>query len=132
MSDPILSNYTLQSPVFLLNSRYLLFRATYLNKNLPKHSFSRSYRVNLPSSFNIVISHTLVYSTYSPVSVLVRSAQIYYSILSFNQYISYTHANISFFLKFLIYYLQSNKLLYISKFVAYIWLLNFNRFPIKI
>ena len=40
---------------------------------LPKHSFSRSYRVNLPSSFNIVISYTLVYSTYSPVSVLVRS-----------------------------------------------------------
>ena len=36
-------------------------------------SFSRSYRGNLPSSFNILLSSALVYSTSPPVSVLVRS-----------------------------------------------------------
>ena len=34
--------------------------------------FSRSYGCNLPSSFKIVLSNTLVYSTRPPVSVLVR------------------------------------------------------------
>jgi len=89
VSDPILSNYTLQSPVFLLNSRHPLFRDTLIFIIL-KHSFSRSYRVNLPSSFNIVISYTLVYSTYSPVSVLVRSFQfIAFSRNFLNFYIIY-------------------------------------------
>jgi hypothetical protein len=32
-------------------------------------SFSRSYGGNLPSSFNIVLSSALVFSTYPPVSV---------------------------------------------------------------
>jgi len=36
------------------------------------HSFFRSYGVILPSSFNIIISIALVYSTSSPVLVLVR------------------------------------------------------------
>ena len=54
-----------QSLVFLVNSRYPLFCATFL-----RFSLFRSYRVNLPSSFNIVISKILVFSTCPPVSVL--------------------------------------------------------------
>jgi len=54
--------------MFLVNSRYPLFHAA---QN--RHSFSQSYRTNLPSSFNIIISYTLVSSTNSPVSDFVRS-----------------------------------------------------------
>ena len=59
----------MQSPVFLINSCYPHFCATYIW--LPKHrsSFSRSYGGILPSSFSIVLSSALVYSTYPPVSV---------------------------------------------------------------
>ena len=52
--------------MFLINSRRPLVCATFL---LRKHPFSRSYGVNLPSSFNMVLSSALVYSTCSPVSV---------------------------------------------------------------
>ena len=113
VSDPILSNYTLQSPVFLLNSRHPLFRDTLIFFIL-KHSFSRSYRVNLPSSFSIVISYTLVFSTYSPVSVLVRSFQII--VFSRNLF------------KFL--YNLFNIFIYLNL-SLYFGLLNFNSFPIK-
>jgi len=41
-------------------------------KNSPRYPISRSYGVNLPSSFNIVLSIALVSSTSPPVSVLVR------------------------------------------------------------
>ena len=41
-------------------------------KNKIKHSFSRSYRVILPSSFNIILPNVLVFYTSLPVSVLVR------------------------------------------------------------
>jgi len=34
-----------------------------------RYSFSRSYRVILPSSFNMILSLALVYSTHPPVSV---------------------------------------------------------------
>ena len=37
-----------------------------------RHSFSRSYGVILPSSLTRVLSSALVFSTYLPVSVLVR------------------------------------------------------------
>ena len=37
-----------------------------------KYSISRSYRVILPSSFNIVISYAFIYSISSPVSDLIR------------------------------------------------------------
>ena len=53
----------LQSFVFLLNSRDLHFlnfnntQYTYIIKN----SFSRSYRVNLPSSFNIIHLFVLIH-----------------------------------------------------------------------
>ena len=55
--------------MFLINSRYPLVCAPHLW--LPKNGacFSRSYASNLPSSFNIVLSSALVYSTCPPVSV---------------------------------------------------------------
>ena len=55
--------------MFLLNSRHPLVCAP--RARLPEHgaSFSRSYGGNLPSSFSIVLSSALVYSTSPPVSV---------------------------------------------------------------
>ena len=55
--------------MFLLNSRYPLLCATrhWLPSNGPR--LSRSYASNLPSSFNIVLSSALVFSTSPPVSV---------------------------------------------------------------
>ena len=55
--------------MFLVNSRHPLFCATL--SWLPKSGspFSRSYGGILPSSFNIVLSSALVYSTCPPVSV---------------------------------------------------------------
>ena len=70
VSDSILSVTTLQSPVFLINSRHPLFCATFLEE---RSSFFQSYGGNLPSSFNMVFSIALVYSTSSPVLVQVRS-----------------------------------------------------------
>jgi len=52
--------------MFLLNSRYPLF-FDYIEFFL-----SRSYEVNLPSSFNTIIPYTLVYSTYKLVLVLIQ------------------------------------------------------------
>jgi len=69
----------LQSPVFLLNSRHPLICYTQSKTlNLFEHSFSRSYRVILPSSFNIILPIILVYYTSSPVSVLVRFKNLCY------------------------------------------------------
>ena len=55
--------------MFLLNSRYPLLCAT--PRWLPNEGsrLSRSYASNLPSSFGIVLSSALVYSTSPPVSV---------------------------------------------------------------
>ena len=55
----------MQSPVFLLNSRLGLFTASYSHRN----PFSRSYRVNLPSSLTMDHSSALGYSPRLPVSV---------------------------------------------------------------
>ena len=66
-SDPILHFSILQSPVFLINSRFSHFYDAMKINSGP--SFFQSYRVNLQSSFNIVISIALVYSTNLPVSV---------------------------------------------------------------
>jgi hypothetical protein len=53
--------------VFLLNSRYsLLCALAYVIITL-QDSLSRSYEVILPSSFNIIILITLVFSTNPPV-----------------------------------------------------------------
>ena len=55
--------------MFLVNSRHPLVCATppWLPKE--RYPFSRSYGVILPSSFNIVLSSALVFSTSPPVSV---------------------------------------------------------------
>jgi len=55
--------------VFLVNSRYPLVCATTSWLPTRRYPFFRSYGVNLPSSFNIVLSSALVYSTSPPVSV---------------------------------------------------------------
>ena len=55
--------------MFLLNSRYPQFCATPLWLPIEGSPFFRSYRRNLPSSFNIIRSIALVYSTSPPVSV---------------------------------------------------------------
>ena len=68
-SASILLFTNLQRPVFLLNSRCPRFCAN-LNR-LPRlsHSFSRSYGVILPSSFNMILSNVLIYSICPPVLV---------------------------------------------------------------
>ena len=55
--------------MFLVNSRYPLLCATLKKLPLKGSRFFRSYACNLPSSFNIVLSSALVYSTSPPVSV---------------------------------------------------------------
>ena len=72
--------------MFLINSCYPHFCATYIW--LPKHrsSFSRSYRGILPSSFSIVLSSALVSSTYPPVSV---SGTVYDEAISWNNFTAY-------------------------------------------
>ena len=55
--------------MFLVNSRYPLVCATSCRLPHKRYPFFRSYGVNLPSSFNIVISIPLVFSTSPPVSV---------------------------------------------------------------
>ncbi len=52
--------------MFLINSRLGLFTAAYLRR----HSFLRTYGVNLPSSLTRVLSRTLGYSPRLPVSVI--------------------------------------------------------------
>ena len=55
--------------MFLVNSRYPLFCATSYWLPNSRSLLSRSYKCNLPSSFNIVLSSALVFSTSPPVSV---------------------------------------------------------------
>ena len=55
--------------MFLLNSRYPLLCATAPWLPTKRSRLSRSYASNLPSSFSIVLSSALVYSTCPPVSV---------------------------------------------------------------
>jgi len=64
------SSNILQSPMFLINSRPSLF-LTYVPLD-HRYSLSRSYGVNLPSSFNVITPSALVQNTNIPVSVLVR------------------------------------------------------------
>src|SRR5271170_3074985 len=60
---------TSQSPVFLVNSRHPHFCAPRPCLRTSGALLSRSYEGNLPSSFNIVLSSALVFSTSPPVSV---------------------------------------------------------------
>jgi hypothetical protein len=76
-----------QSPVFLLNSRRSLFShdppiIVFLKQQIVWFSSSRSYRVNLPSSLNIILLYTFVHSylltcvglsTVSPISFFLKS-----------------------------------------------------------
>ena len=55
--------------MFLVNSRHPLACATLHRLPGRESPFSRSYEGNLPSSFSIVLSSALVYSTSPPVSV---------------------------------------------------------------
>ena len=55
--------------MFLVNSRYPLVCATTPGLRQAWSRFFRSYACNLPSSFNIVLSSALVFSTGPPVSV---------------------------------------------------------------
>ena len=55
--------------MFLVNSRHPLVCATPLWLPKERYPFFRSYGVNLPSSFNTILSNALVYSTSPPVSV---------------------------------------------------------------
>ena len=65
MSGHILRLAASHSPVFLLNSRLGHFSAPHLRED----PFSRSYRVNLPSSLAVTHSSTFGYSPRPPVSV---------------------------------------------------------------
>ena len=65
MSGHILRLAASHSPVFLLNSRLGHFSAPHLHED----PFSRSYRVNLPSSLAVTHSSTFGYSPRPPVSV---------------------------------------------------------------
>ncbi len=66
--------FTKQSLLSFFCDHHWLITYTTLRINcnyyLVWRSFSRSYRANLPSSFKIVLSRALVYSTYPPVSVI--------------------------------------------------------------
>ena len=53
-----------QPPIFCNRFGLPLFKFTYL-----RHTFSRSYGINLPSSFSRVLSSALEYSSRAPVSV---------------------------------------------------------------
>jgi hypothetical protein len=53
----------------LINSRHPLFCVTSQNLRSVRSCLSRSYACNLPSSFSIVLSSALVFSTCPPVSV---------------------------------------------------------------
>ena len=71
-SDPIRHLTILQSPVFLLNSRFFFFYLVIICITKYYFSLFQSYWANLPSSFGIINPNALVYSTSSPVLILVR------------------------------------------------------------
>jgi hypothetical protein len=99
--------------VFLINSRYPQFCAPCIW--LPKYraSFSRSYGGNLPSSFNVVLSSALVFSTCPPVLVwgTVYTWKLFPGTVALH--------------------LQSNKEIQIKPFVTFHRLRNINLIPIS-
>ena len=77
--------------MFLINSRSHLVSSTTISlKSKSYHqwwrTFSRSYGTILPSSFTIVLSNTLVFSTYPPVSV---SGTVHDEAISWNNFTAY-------------------------------------------
>jgi len=77
MSDPIFHFTILQSLVFLLNSRYSRFASIYYFFTNPKYSFSRSYRINLPSSLTNIFSIILIFSINFLCQFTVRLIKLY-------------------------------------------------------
>jgi len=67
---PYTAYYNLAESCVFIKQSLSSRRCDPLNKIFKWHSFSRSYRANLPSSFNIILPLTLVYSTSLPESVL--------------------------------------------------------------
>jgi len=63
--------------MFLLNSRHPFFY------EVIQHSLFRSYRVNLPSSFNTINPYAFIYTTYLHVFVLVQFINYYFSRLHY-------------------------------------------------
>ena len=98
--------------MFLVNSRYPHFCATHHWLPNDRSLLSRSYKCNLPSSFNIVLSSALVYSTCLPVSVsgTVLLAGLFPGTPSLPS--------------------QSNKKRQLTAFVTTAWPRNINRVPI--
>ena len=92
MSHPIRRLATLQSDVFLLNSQQGLFTVTFEPSSVKittlRHPLSRSYGAILPSSLKRVISSTLPYSGYLPVSDYGTSSYILASNFSWQPGIS--------------------------------------------
>ncbi len=98
--------------MFLLNSRYPLFCATLAWLPKLRHPFSRSYGVNLPSSFNTILSSALVYSTRPPVSV-------WGTVICQSYFLEALHCT-----------LESNYRVQLTNFVTSGWLRNINLIPI--
>ena len=98
--------------MFLINSRYPLACATHKRLPVCGSSFFRSYRCNLPSSFSIVLSSALVYSTCPPVSV---SGTVYMKVLFPGKYSLHN---------------QSNKIVQLTIFVTSFRFRNVNLIPI--
>lgn len=76
MSDFIPRITTSQNLMFLINSRHPLF---IIHKTF---SFSRSYWVNLPSSFNTILPFALLYSK-NPRAFEYSTISVHYSIITF-------------------------------------------------
>ena len=72
--------------MFLVNSRHPLVCAPSQSLRRNWASFSRTYGGILPSSFNIVLSSALVFSTSPPVSV---SGTVYDEAISWNNFTAY-------------------------------------------
>lgn len=106
----------LQSPVFLLNSRFFHFLVTYKSflSNFYGSSLFRSYRVNLQSSFKILFSIALVFSTSLPVSVFstVHNSHFPIETLPLNL----------FFILLIWYYIQSCCAYHSSIYQNYFWI----------
>ena len=98
--------------MFLVNSRYPQFCATPIWLPKQRSPLSRSYGCILPSSFNIVLSSALVYSTCPPVSVwgTVLLVELFPGTPRLPN--------------------QSNKVRQLPAFVTHPWSRNINRVPI--
>jgi len=80
-SKEIFINLSILLQIFIKTIFYkklYIYKVTRLKDISLKHSPSRSYRANLPSSLNIILPLALVYSTQLPVSVCSTVDYCYY------------------------------------------------------